>query len=247
MSNLQFRLADVSFRPTWLGTIVVLLAIPMFIKLGLWQYHKAEQKLQLQQQFDRYLHAPAVPLPVTMDDATAWRYHRVRVTGVYDASHQILLDNQVYQDRAGYHVLTPLRTAGNRLVLINRGWVPGAADHTRLPQTTVPTGEQTITGQVWIPPSKFFSLESTAPQDSPSAWTPVWQNLDMARYAGIVQQPVSPIIIRLDQDAAGGYVRDWPRPAERIETHIGYAYQWFGFAVAAFCIYLYVGFRKRPA
>jgi surfeit locus 1 family protein len=50
----------------------------------------------------------------------------------------------------------------------------------------------------------------------------------------------------LDADSnAGGFSRAWPAPAERIGTHIGYAYQWYGFAVATFIIYLVVGFRKR--
>jgi surfeit locus 1 family protein len=56
-----------------------------------------------------------------------------------------------------------------------------------------------------------------------------------------------PVVVRLDPEAPGGYVRDWPKPAERIATHIGYAYQWFGFAVATLCIYLYVSFRKKTA
>jgi surfeit locus 1 family protein len=52
-------------------------------------------------------------------------------------------------------------------------------------------------------------------------------------------------VIRLDAaSGAGGFVRNWPRPAERIEMHIGYAYQWFGFALAFFVIYLVVNFRK---
>ena len=247
MSNLQFRLADYRFRPGWLGTLLVLLAIPTFIKLGLWQYHKAEQKMQLQQTYDQYLHAAAVPLPATLSDATPWRYRHVRVTGVYDAHHQILLDNQVDGDQAGYHVLTPLLMTGGSLVLVNRGWVPAAANHQQVPQIEVPVGEQVITGQVWIPPAKFFSLEGTAPQPVSPEWSPVWQNLDMARYASLVKQSVLPVVIRLDPSVAGGYIRDWPRPAARVETNIGYAYQWFGFAVAAFCIYLYVGFRKRAA
>jgi surfeit locus 1 family protein len=39
-------------------------------------------------------------------------------------------------------------------------------------------------------------------------------------------------------------VRNWQIPAERITTNIGYAYQWFGFSVAALLIYLYMSISK---
>lgn len=246
MSNLQFRPADYRFRPTWLGTLIMVLAIPVFIKLGLWQHHKAEQKQALQAQYEKYEHAAAVPMPIDMDDPVSWRYRRVQLSGVYDASHQILLDNQVYGDQAGYHVLTPLLVDGNRLVLVNRGWIAGSADHKLQPKAEVPTGTQTITGQVWLPPSKFYSLETAASVTGQQSWSVVWQNLDMVRYAAAVNQPLVPVVVRLDQQMPGGYVRDWPRPAERVGTHIGYAYQWFGFAIATLFIYLFVSFRKKP-
>ena len=50
--------------------------------------------------------------------------------------------------------------------------------------------------------------------------------------------------IRMSPDNQGGFVRNWIRPDDRIATHLGYAYQWFGFAFAAFAIYLFVGFRR---
>jgi surfeit locus 1 family protein len=230
MRNLQFCLADYRFRPSWLGTLITIMAIPLFIKLGLWQYQKAEMKQSLQIQQDQYAHTAAVTLPSQVDDPASWRYRRVRLTGIYDAAHQILIDNQVHEDRVGFHVLTPLVTEANTLVLVNRGWVAGATDH-----------------KVWLPASKFYSLESPAQLAKTSSWTPVWQNLDMKRYASLMDKPVMPVVIRLDPEAPGGYVRDWPKPAERIATHIGYAYQWFGFAVATLCIYLYVSFRKKTA
>jgi surfeit locus 1 family protein len=51
--------------------------------------------------------------------------------------------------------------------------------------------------------------------------------------------------IKLDQSSdAGGFIRNWQVPADRIATNIGYAYQWFGFALAALLIYLYMSITK---
>jgi surfeit locus 1 family protein len=79
-------------------------------------------------------------------------------------------------------------------------------------------------------------------------WQTVWQNMDMQRYQQSVSFEVLPLAIRLDANSnAGGYSRIWPRPAERITTHIGYAYQWFGFAVAALLIWIFTAFKRQTS
>lgn len=199
-------------------------------------------KEALQTQFDRRLREAPVALPPRIADPEAWRYRRVKLTGSFDARYQILLDNQVNEGIAGYHVITPLRVEGGPHVLVNRGWIAAPADHYTLPAFATPTGEQEIVGYLWLPPSKFFTLEKPG---SDEKWQPVWQNMDVQRYARAVPFAIQPFVVRLDpQSAGGGFVRDWPRPAERMEMHVGYAYQWFGFALALVIIYLVVNFRK---
>jgi surfeit locus 1 family protein len=69
--------------------------------------------------------------------------------------------------------------------------------------------------------------------------------MDISRYAKTVPFKVLPLVLRLDADSqAGGFARDWPLPAERIETNLSYAYQWFGFAAAALAIYIYISMKK---
>lgn len=248
MSYLQFRGATYRFRPGLVGTVAMLVCIPLFIKFGFWQYNKAVQKQALQDMYDAALLAEPVDLPASFDDVQAWRYRQVRVTGSYRPEYQILLDNQVAQNRAGYHVITPLQIAGsNRHVLVNRGWVLAEADRSRLPQVDTPAGEQEIDGALWLPSDKFYSLERQIDPQVGDAWQPVWQNMDMQRYRQAVDFDLMPLVVRLDaESAAGGFLREWPRPDERITTHIGYAWQWFGFAVATLMIWIVTAFRRQP-
>jgi cytochrome oxidase assembly protein ShyY1 len=75
----------------------------------------------------------------------------------------------------------------------------------------------------------------------------VWQNLDLARYAREVPFPLQLVVIQLSPDSsAGGFAREWPRPDERIERHVGYAFQWWGFAIATVIIWLVVNLRRKP-
>jgi surfeit locus 1 family protein len=148
-------------------------------------------------------------------------------------------------------VITPLKIdQSEQYVLVNRGWILGKDTHTELPKFDTPTGKQTVIGQIWVPSKKIFTLEAKADTsiDTMSQITPVWQNMNMNSYQHSVPFVVSDLAIKLDQASdAGGFVRNWQVPVERIATNIGYAYQWFGFALATLLIYIYMSVSKVTA
>jgi surfeit locus 1 family protein len=132
-------------------------------------------------------------------------------------------------------------------VLVNRGWIKGSLDR-KTPVVIAPQGRQEIEGDIALPAKKFFTLE--APPATDGKWQQVWQHLDMQRYIKSVSfavQPftVQPFIVRLDaKSAAGGFVRNWPPPGDRVSMHLGYAYQWFGFALTLLVIYIVLNVKK---
>ena len=243
MTQKQFRLSDYKFRPSWLGFLVLIVCVPLFIKLGLWQYNKARLKQEVQTSYNASLEYDALTLPAKLENLDAWKYKKIKITGHYETEYQILLDNQVEDSSAGFHVITPLKIEGRSdYVLINRGWIAGKATHTDLPAITTPEGTVEIVGLVWVPSKKIFTLESTQEK---SQWNEVWQHMDLERYQKNVPINVLPIVIKLDGNSdAGGFVRNWQLPAEKIATNMGYAYQWFGFAVASILIFLYTSITK---
>jgi len=222
-------------------TLATLVVMVICMKLGLWQYNKAQTKLAQQQQLENSMLVDPVDLPKTITEE--WRYKRVRFSGTYEPRYQVLIDNQVEKNVVGYHVLTPVRLeSSNSYVLVNRGWIAGTLDR-KLPVVKAPEGRQEITGDIYIPLAKFFTLE--APQPVDGRWQTVWQNMDMQRYAKTVSFEVRPFVVRLDPlSKAGGYTRNWPRPGERVNIHLGYAYQWFGFALTLFVIYVVLNVKK---
>ena len=223
------------------GGLLLAFLIPAFISLGLWQWRKAESKTALQMSLDTRSSEPSVLMPGTPVDAESLRYRRVILRGTYDATRQILIDNRLHQEQAGYHVITPLRIAGSSLhVLVNRGWLPAAADHRIAPVAEAPVGEIELSGIAIIPTQRFFNL---APQPT-TGWEPVWQNLDLERFRHAVPYPLQGVIVQLDPAADGGFVRQWPRPDERAERHRSYALQWFGFALASLGIWGYFLIRR---
>lgn len=234
------------FRPKLIPTLATLALLPLLLSLGQWQANKAEYKQQLQQTYDRReqggpLLIGTEPLPPEA------RYRTVLARGYYESDYQILLDNQIHDGKAGYQVLTPLRVEGSDVrVLVYRGWVPLGADRNTPPAAEPPAGNVTATGMADQPTGRYMELADTRKpaQSRQGDWQYVWQNLDMERYKNAVPFPLQTLAIRLDADAQGGYVREWTRPAARIDVHRGYAVQWYAMAVLLVLYYVFTQLEK---
>lgn len=223
--------------------------MPLFVCAGQWQWNKAAGKAQLQAQLDARRAEPAIEAPKTRVDAqslSALRYRTVVATGRYETEHQILIDNRTQHGQAGYHVITPLRVDGSEVrLLVNRGWLPAPADHSRAPEFATPAGTVDVSGTAIIPAARFFTLATDSALKP--GWQVVWQNLDLEAYALAAGFPIQPFVIELAaQSAAGGFVREWRAPDEKRETNLGYALQWWAFAATTVVLWLVLNFR-RPA
>ena len=222
--------------------------MPLFIGAGQWQWDKAAGKAQLQAQLDARRAAPAIQAPHARADAQSLptlRYRTVVATGRYEPEHQILIDNRTQHGQAGYHVVTPLRVAGSEVrLLVNRGWLPAPAEHSRVPEFATPSGNVEVSGTAILPPAHFFTLASNS-TTAGTGWQRVWQNLDLGAYAQAAGFPIQPFVIELDaHSAAGGFVREWRAPDDRRQVNLGYALQWWAFAATTVVLWLVLNFRR---
>jgi surfeit locus 1 family protein len=244
---MQFSFFRFQFKASLFSTVLTIVCIPLFIKLGFWQYEKAVLKQQIQASFELSNKNKLPDLKDYLSNSEILEFKKIHVQGEYATQYQILIDNKVENNLVGYHVITPLKIAGtNEYVLVNRGWIQGMTKRADLPVFETPSGILDVQGMAWMPTKKIFTLEDKAQIDAESkTWQPVWQNLDMQKYVKNVPIKILPIIIKLDnKSTAGGFVRNWEMSQERIVTHLGYAYQWFGFAFAALMIYLYLSITR---
>lgn len=227
--------AMLAVRRFLLPTLAMLLLVPGFTALGFWQLGRAQEKRELQSQYDRRASEPPILLGDQIRPAAELQFFRVQARGTYDTEYQILWDNRIHHGVAGYHVITPFRIAGgDTRVLVNRGWVPMGPDRAHPPATDPPRGTVTVTG-VAVVPRPEFTLGQLDPLDRTRVT--VWQQLDLARYAKKVGWPLQRIVILLDPQSPGGYVREWARLDTGIAMHQGYAFQWFMFAATTLVLY----------
>jgi surfeit locus 1 family protein len=232
----------VKFKTHWALTVLLAALCALFVMLGNWQGQRAEEKALTQTQFDE---APLVTNLLT--DAEDWS--RARLYGMLDPNRHLLLDNKLYQGRAGVHVLTPLQAADGRTVLVNRGWLPLPPDRSRLPAIETPVVPIEITGRLGplSQPGVQIGTPRTLQQDD---WPqlivyPEWERIETALGRQLHRQ-----VLYLDVAGNAGFEdRNWTPFTMGPDRHQAYSVQWYGLAVTALVIWLVLGFSagRRPA
>jgi surfeit locus 1 family protein len=118
------------FTRRWVPfTLLALLATVLCGRLGVWQLDRLAQRRAANARIAYAISLPAVELPAA-ENLADQEYRAVRAQGTYDFGSQVALRNQASGGEYGYHLLTPLllqggHPAGARIaVLVDRGWIP---------------------------------------------------------------------------------------------------------------------------
>ena len=236
------RAARVTFRPPLWASLGLAAACSLFVAAGFWQLGRADEKRALLASFADGFADAVLNGPVPDSQMAGLRYRRVRLQGRYDSSRQVLLDNMVAAGQAGYQVLTPLRTETGA-VLVNRGWVAGDPDRTVLPDIDVSEIPRQIIGQLDRLPLPGIRLEPPA-VDASAAWPRRALFPTAAQLTAQIGYPVMDYQVLLAPDAADGFRRDWQPTTMTPDTHLGYAVQWFAFAVVLTALYVFLNLKR---
>lgn len=202
----------------------MLVLVAGFAWLANWQYHRAGEKQALIDAIHRGAHAAPIDLNRALrDNRSVSRYRRVRVSGHYDAAHQILVREIVHHSRRGYYVLTPFKLRGaNAWVMVNRGWIAKRGDTHSL---SASGAARTVTGLWTRLPRPGLRLGSKAPV--PHGWPKKLLYPTRAQLADVLGRHVVAGSIWLAADQPDGFVRDWnPMPRFGPGRHIGYMATW---------------------
>jgi len=230
------RFGYVKFYFRWGPTLLLALPIPLFVVLGVWQLDRAEQKREQARVLGQRAELPALELGDPITDPEALRFRKLRARGTFESTGQILIENRRQGNRIGFHVITPLRVRGSdSRVLVNRGWIAAAADGSPV-AAPIPRGEVTVIGEAHLPSPPAFALHGNpeAAQD----WGRRWPYLTPELYTVATGIRIQPVVILQDPDNPGGFARSWPREMPKADMHIGYAIQWFAFALIALVLWL---------
>jgi len=244
---MSLRIGNRLFAPPWWAMVLAVLGLAAFVALGSWQLGRAREKQALA---DAFAAGGRQTVDATgLRFAELPRYQHVRLRGSYDAARQILLDNMPSATgRPGYRVLTPLERADGRgWVLVDRGWVPLGATREVLPDVAVGAGEREVSGILDVLPIPGLRV---GPAASPgeAGWPRVLLFPTEADVESALDVDVEARIILLDAGLPDGFERQW-RPSLGFgpERHLGYAIQWFAFALLTAVLFVSLNLRRVGA
>lgn len=239
-----------AFAPTPGLTLLALLLGALFVRLGVWQWHRGVDR---QAEWSRFARGADDLIAAGARPVTELAlFQRIAVSGELDGAHQFLLDNRTYRGRPGYEVLTPLVRGAAPRLLVDRGWVPFTGTRARLPDVSLaapaapaaPVAPVELTGRIALLPSPGLASGRAAPSAA-DPWPKVTSYPDMPQLAAALGAPLSPRILLLDPAAPSGYVRDWQPPGLTPLRHFAYAIQWWAFAVLALLLWALLSRRPR--
>jgi cytochrome oxidase assembly protein ShyY1 len=222
----------------WIGfAVFVILLAAICTRLGFWQMHKLELRLDRNDIITAHFDADPVDLGSVLppgddvDRTTEWT--RVTAVGTYDREHQVTVKFTTRDGAPGVDVVTPLVRADGSAVLVDRGWFATANTVKQPDVPEPPSGEVTVMG--WLRQSNGAGGNAVRPtggqiraisSDALDEYVPY----DLANgYVNLQEQT----------PAAGTALAVEPRPELGQGPHFFYALQWWFFALLAIVGYFW--------
>ncbi len=225
------------FSRKWIfTTCLALAAMAVLARLGIWQLDRLEQRQAFNARVSAQIEAEPVDLTTDTipNDLDTMEYRQITVEGEYDFVYQVALRNQVWQGRNGVHLLTPLNIQGSdNFVLIDRGWIPQEhIDPENWDQYLEP-GVVAVSGVIRAPQQSPDFGNRIDPTPIPGESLTAWHLADLERMAAQMPYNLLPVYIQQAPDANWTEMPFRSQPDIEISEgpHLGYAVQWFTFAL----------------
>ena len=220
---------------------VVVLAYGCLL-LGQWQFHRLRERESTNARTEANLAAPPTRVDRVLQpgrEAPAgdeWR--RVTATGRYLGDQSVVIRYQTRNGSSGVDVVTPLRTEGGPLLLVDRGWLKTenvGANHVDAPAP--PAGRVTVVGGVRVDATGDAATVTDGSARAISS-SQIARSLTGSVYGGFV-----------DAEKETPTARTALVPAELPDLgngpHFFYGVQWWFFGVLAVFGFLYLAYDER--
>jgi len=197
------------------------------VRLGFWQLHRLEQRRARNALVSGRFAAAAVDPSQLPRDTAAARFMRVRVAGVPDYAHELIFAVRTYKGSPGVNLLTPVRLPGSdTVIIVNRGWIY-SPDGSTVKLDDWHDRDSVFIGYADEFPSKGGATYTGRPQ--------VIAHLSYDVVTKALPYPVSPTYVVAMGDSANATDRVARLSIPPLDEgpHLGYAIQWFAFAVVA--------------
>lgn len=222
-------------RQLWWVTLLVLALMVFFVRMGLWQLDRMQEKQTYNALVVERYRLPVLTLPgdvagLTPDELA---YRQVTVSGTYAYADQMRIRGQFVDGELGQRLITPLVLADGSAVLVDRGWVP----YENLPPADVARFDEGPQATVLGTLRPAEPLPAGITPETSGSIPPEWTQMDVAAMDGYVGPALFPLFIHQEAEPDRPFDALPLREEATIEmsagTHLSYAVQWFSFALLA--------------
>ena len=221
----------------WKTTLLVIAAVIVMIRLGLWQLDRLDQRRAFNARVEEQLAQSALEISEEnlRADLYNMEYREAIVLGEYDHDRQVVLRNQDWQGRLGVHLLTPLIIQGSdRAIMVNRGWIPYEDFEAGKLSQFDENGLVEVNGVIRRSQTKPL-IGGRADQIPAEGEPPLqaWNWINVGGIAGQLPYELLPVYLQGSPEPS----RDQMPYRTQLEldlsegSHLGYAFQWFTFAL----------------
>lgn len=236
---MQIRLFNQIFMLRWWLVLITLAAFLLLIKLAWWQWQRsAEKEAQLQQ-----IHSWQQQGALLWFDAMQHPAADLDGAPLKGVAHWLapvvwLIDNQIWQGKAGYDVLVPVQLNHNTpVLLVNLGWVAAPQGRDQLPDIQIPA-EFALSGVLRTRLNAFRlgqNLEET------EQWPMRLQTVEPESLANQIGQPLYNGVFYQQHTP---FVHHYQAVVLPPEKHRAYAVQWLLLAIAVLIVAMAASYQK---
>jgi surfeit locus 1 family protein len=216
-----------------IATFLVLIGAVALCGLGMWQLDRHYQRAALNARIAAGLAQSPVALE-TVSDLQSLDYRPVIARGEFDPAHEVLLRNRSLNGITGYHVITPLRLSDrNEAVLVDRGWIPLTEASPEARRKFAPPPGATVVTGIARQPETYVGGPKDPPLSAERPRLNAWFRVDVARIQEQTPYPLLPLFIEVQPVSNAPLTLPQPVAPPELDQgpHLGYAIQWFAFAI----------------
>ena len=227
-----------AFNPGIKISVFFIFFAAVFFALGVWQIEIGQNK---QQVLDAIYAAIKAEPSVLTSNSKKWQ--RVYVSGSFDESGQILIDNTIFRGRVGFKVFTPfILESSDKLLLVDRGWIEQESFRENLPSITINSSFAELSGLLVNPELGFVLSEDLISK----TWPKISQTQSLDYLVKEYPEELYPFILVAEptfKDALN-YMEVIPTNMPPVK-HYGYALQWFTMFLVLCGMYIYFGLKNK--
>jgi len=198
-------------------TVLTLLFLILFVKLGFWQIDRSHEK-----------------------EALSKNDSKVQLKGFFDFENTLEIPDQIYNHKIGSTIITPFILDNKEVILVNRGFKEKYSH-----EYNIKNNQIEISGRLNTPKPRFILGKNSLKTKENNGNFKI-QYIDIDLISNLLKKNITNEVLLLEDiniptsnKAEIIFEKNWGYINISPEKHMAYAFQWLTMAFALVCMYLY--------